>query len=63
VVPNALVTGAPAITHGVGGAAAELAFAKVDGIVYHTRFTGGAWTAPVAVGGTGMGEVAIASAP
>ncbi|MFO0755193.1 MAG: hypothetical protein U0359_01775 [Byssovorax sp.] len=63
VAPNMLVTGSPALAHGVGGATAELAFAKVDGIVYHARYMGGAWTAPVAVGGVGMGEVGIASAP
>ena len=58
------VASSPAVTHGVGGAVAEIAFAKSsDNIVYHARYLGGSWTVPVVVGGSNMSRVAIASAP
>jgi Putative metal-binding motif len=54
---------APAVTHGVGGALAEMAFIDIDGVAYHVRYISGAWTAAVAVGGLGLTNVAIASSP
>ncbi len=61
--PNVTVASAPAITHGVGAAAAEIAFVESDGVAYHARLIGGAWTTPVAIGGSGLSRVTIASAP
>jgi hypothetical protein len=62
--PNVPLAGSPAVTHGVGGAVAEIAFARSsDNIVYHARYLGASWTVPVVVGGSNMSRVAIASAP
>ncbi len=62
--PNVPLAGSPSVTHGIGGATAEIAFAKsTDNIVYHARYIGGSWTVPVVVGGSNMSRVALASAP
>jgi hypothetical protein len=60
--PTTSIDGPPAITQGIGGAVAEIAFLQ-QGTAYHARLAGSAWSSPVAVGGTGLVGVAIASAP
>jgi hypothetical protein len=60
--PNVSVAKPPAVTHGVGGTVAEIAYVS-GGAAYHARLTGSAWSAPVLVGGTSLSGVAIASAP
>jgi hypothetical protein len=63
-VPNVTSPSRPALAPGVGGVDAELAFVNgVDGMAYHARLTGMTWSAPVAVGGTLLTTIAIASAP
>ncbi len=61
--PNIILTAAPAVTHGVAGATAEMAFVESSGVAYHTRLISGAWTPPVSVGGTTLSHVTISSAP
>jgi hypothetical protein len=61
------IKSAPALARGVGAATAEMVFVEADGVAYHTRLIGdmftGMWTSPVAVGGSSLSNVAIASAP
>ncbi len=59
------VVSTPALATGIGAAAAEMAYVDGTGALQHTRLTGGAWAAPVAVaaGVTGFAHVAIASGP
>ncbi len=55
---------APALAPGVDGALAELAYVDAGtGAAFHARLTGAAWSAPALVGGAGMSDVALASAP
>ncbi len=54
---------APSLAAGVGGKVAEIAFVQNDGVAYHARFDGSAWSLPVAVGGGALTAAAIASAP
>jgi len=61
--PNVSITRPPAVTHGIGGYVAEIAFIESDGMAYHARLTNGTWTTPVMVGGSSLNGVAIASAP
>jgi hypothetical protein len=61
--PNEAIAGPPAVTHGVGGATAEIAFIDTSGKAYHARLTGSTWSAPVLVGGASLNGVAIASMP
>jgi hypothetical protein len=62
--PNAVVSAAPAITHGVAGATAEMAFVAGDGNAYHSRLVSGTWSSPLqAISGGGVDHVAIAAAP
>jgi hypothetical protein len=61
--PNQSIAGAPAVTHGVGGATAEVAFIDTTGKANHARLTGSTWSAPVLVGGVSLNGVAIASMP
>jgi hypothetical protein len=62
-----LVAGASvAVTHGIGGAVAELVYARnSDGLAYHARFISGSWSpVPAAVDvTTPITTVAIASSP
>ncbi len=60
--PNVAVDTSPAVTHGIGGDVAEIAYVS-GGMVYHARLTGSTFGAPVLVGGTGVKGVAIASSP
>ena len=63
-VPNVTTPSRPALAAGVGGVDAEMGFINaIDGKAYHARLTGTSWSAPVAVGGTQLTTVAIASAP
>ncbi len=60
--PNVATPSAPAIAAGVGGVDAEMVF--VDGATStarHTRLTGTTWSAPAAIGGTGLTRAAISS--
>jgi len=59
---NVSADGSPAVTHGIGGVVAEMAYVT-GGTVYHARLTGSTWSAPVTVGGASVAGVAIASAP
>ena len=61
--PNVTIASAPALAHGVGAAVAEIAFVEGDGALYHSRLIAGTWAAPVSVGGAGLDNVAIATAP
>jgi hypothetical protein len=61
--PNVTLSAAPALAHGVAGATAEIAFVESDGIAYSARLVLGAWTGPVAVGGTTLSHVTLTSAP
>jgi hypothetical protein len=61
--PNVSIAYAPAVTHGIAGDVAEIAFVETDGKAYHSRLTGSTWSAPVLVGGTSLTGVAIAAAP
>lgn len=61
---NPTIASTPALARGVDGALAELAYADAaTGMAYHARLLGSGWTAPAAVGGAGITQVAIASAP
>ncbi|MGQ0508764.1 MAG: hypothetical protein ACT4TC_25970 [Myxococcaceae bacterium] len=63
---NATLRGSPALSPGVGGALAELAFIGDDYRVYHARFFGTAWTTPQAVTSSalaGATSVSISSLP
>jgi hypothetical protein len=59
--PNVAVAATPALVRGVGAAAAEIAFIESDGAAYHARLIGGSWTTPVAIGGTALLRVELAS--
>jgi hypothetical protein len=62
--PNFTTPSRPAVAPGVSGADVEMGFINsADGKAYHARLTGLTWSAPVAVGGTMLTTVAIASAP
>ncbi len=62
--PNPSVASPPAVAPGIGGVDAELAYvSQGTGSAAHTRLTGLSWATPVTVGGSGLGHVAIASAP
>jgi hypothetical protein len=61
--PNVTVAAAPSVAHGVAGVTAEIAFVESNGVAYHARLTGSSWTSPVAVGGTTLSHVAIATIP
>jgi hypothetical protein len=60
--PNVAVDTSPAVTHGIAGDVAEIAYVS-GGMAYHARLTGSTWGAPVLVGGAGLSGVAIAAAP
>jgi hypothetical protein len=60
--PNVSADAPPAVTHGMAGYTAELAYVS-GGAAYHARLTGSAWSAPTLVGGSGLNGVAIAAAP
>jgi hypothetical protein len=53
----------PALARGIGTDTAELAVVESDGAAYHSRLRAGAWTTPIAIGGSGLTSIAIASAP
>lgn len=59
------IAGPPAVTQGIGVAAAEMAYLDATGAAWHTRLIGGMWTAPlpVAMGAAGFTNLAIASGP
>jgi hypothetical protein len=59
--PNVAVASTPALVRGVGAATAEIAFIESDGAAYHARLISGSWTTPVAIGGTGLLRVELAS--
>ena len=61
--PNVSIARPPAVTHGIAGDAAEIAFIESDGKAYHARLVGSTWSAPVAVGGTALNGVAIVATP
>jgi hypothetical protein len=59
-----VIPSTPALATGVEGATAELAFVDgATGVAHHARLTGTTWSAPAAVGGTGLTHVALGSAP
>ncbi len=60
--PNAAIDASPAVAHGIPGDLAEIAYIS-SGVAYHARLIGSSWSSPVAVGGSGLSAVAIASAP
>jgi hypothetical protein len=60
--PNVAVDTSPAVTHGIGGDVAEMAYVS-GGVAYHARLSGSTWAAPVLVGGASLDGVAIAAAP
>jgi len=60
--PNVAVDVSPAVTHGVGGDAAELAYVS-GGSIYAAQLSGSTWSAPALVGGAGVNGVAIAATP
>ena len=62
-IPNVTIARPPAVTHGIAGDVAELAYIDGSGTAYHARLTGSTWSAPVMVGGTALVGVAIAAAP
>jgi hypothetical protein len=60
--PNASTTTAPAVTHGVGGDTAEIAYIGGSGqAAYHSRLIGTKWSAPELIGGGRMDGIAIAA--
>ncbi len=62
--PNVSIVGSPALAPGIGAVTAEIAYvAAADTAVYHARLTGGVWSVPVLVGGSGQTGVALASKP
>jgi hypothetical protein len=62
--PNVSTTTPPAVTHGVAGDTAEIAYVGGSAqAAYHARLTGGKWSLPVLVGGTRLNGIAIAAAP
>jgi hypothetical protein len=61
--PNVSVSTTPAVTHGISGDTAEIAFVEAGGAAYHASLAGGVWSAPVLIGGTGLNGVALASWP
>jgi hypothetical protein len=61
--PNVSITAPPAVTHGISGDVAEIAFIQSDGMAHHARLTGTTWSTPVTVGGASLTGVALASAP
>jgi len=61
--PNVAIAMAPAVTHGVAGDVAEIAFVEGDGRAYAARLSGGMWSAPTLVGGASLAGVSIAAAP
>jgi hypothetical protein len=60
--PNVAIDTSPAVTHGVGGDVAEIAYVT-GGQAYSASLVGSTWSAPVSVGGSGLLGVAIASTP
>ncbi len=60
--PNVAVDTSPAVTHGINGDVAEIAYVS-GGVAYHAKLSGSTWSTPVMVGGAGLVGVAIASAP
>jgi hypothetical protein len=60
--PNVAIDTSPAVTHGIGGDVAEIAYVG-SGQAYHARLQGSAWSSPVMVGGGSLSGVAIAAAP
>jgi hypothetical protein len=62
--PNASTTTPPAVTHGVAGDTAEIAYVGgSEQAAYHSRLIGGKWTTPVLIGGARMDGIAIAATP
>jgi hypothetical protein len=62
--PNVSTSTPPAVTHGVAGDTAEIAYVGGSAqAAYHSRLTGGKWAAPVRVGGARLNGIAIAAAP
>jgi hypothetical protein len=61
--PNVSITGTPAVTHGVEGDVAEMAFVDANGHANVTSLTGEGWQAPTLLVGTGLVGVSIASSP
>jgi hypothetical protein len=60
--PNVAVDVSPAVTHGIAGDVAEIAYVS-GGFAYHARLVGSAWSSPVLVGGASLNGVANAAAP
>jgi hypothetical protein len=60
---NLSITGSPAVTHGVSGDVAEIAFVDNGGHAKASSLSGGVWHAPTLLGGTNMVGVSIASSP
>ncbi len=60
---NLSITGSPALTHGVSGDVAEIAFVDDSGHANASSLSGGVWRAPTLLGGTNMVGVSIASSP
>jgi hypothetical protein len=60
--PNMATDTSPAVTHGISGDVAELAYVS-GGIAFHSRLSGATWGVPVNVGGTGLVGVAVAATP
>jgi hypothetical protein len=62
--PNYTTPSMPAVAPGLGPALAELAFVDAaTGNVLHSRRLNGQWSAPQAIGGTGLQFVGMASHP
>lgn len=60
---NPTVASVPAVTRGVDGHVAELAYVGTDGKAYHASFDGVAWSMPTSVAGPGLLHVALAATP
>jgi hypothetical protein len=57
------INGSPAVTHGISGDVAEMAYVDTTGTAWASSLTGTAWSAPVAVGGSNLVGLAIAATP
>ena len=63
--PNVTIGATPALSKGIGTAAAEMVYVDGTGALFHTRLIGSSWTMPVPVapGMTGFAHAAIAAGP
>jgi hypothetical protein len=62
--PNASTSTPPAVTHGIAGDTAEIAYVGGSGqAAYHSRLMGSKWSTPELIGGGRMDGIAIAAAP